>query len=115
MSGIAVGSICINTADAQQANDDLRLRTTRFWRGEGRTLLEGVVGLPVAAANRSVEVVVRDSDGRVLHSESWTDSASANAGAMASLNAETATQLELLLAPGTYSIAVRRTEGGTVD
>ena len=64
MSGIAISGICINTADAQQANDDLKLRTARFWRGEGRTLLEGVVGLPVAAANRSVEVVVRDSEGR---------------------------------------------------
>ncbi len=115
MSGIAISGICINTADAQQATDDLKLRTARFWRGEGRTLLEGVVGLPVAAANRSVEVVVRDSEGRVLHSESWTDSASVNASAMASLKAETATQLELLLAPGAYSIAVRRTEGATVD
>ncbi|HET9440339.1 MAG TPA: GWxTD domain-containing protein [Longimicrobiales bacterium] len=116
LSGVAVSGIGISAAEAQQpASKDVQLRTARFWRGEGRTLLEGVVGLPVATMNRSVELTVRDSTGKTLHSESWSDSATADAGALAALHAETATKLELLLSPGSYMIAVRRTEGSKVD
>ncbi len=114
LSGVALSGFSIS-AEAQQAQQDVQLRTARFWRGENRTLLEGVVGLPVATATRAVELVVRDSTGKVLHTENWTDSASANAGALAALNAQTASKLELLLLPGLYTIAVRRNQGGQVD
>ena len=113
MSGIAIGAVP-EEASAQEAGD-LRLRTARFWRGEGRTLLEGVVGLPVAQSARTIDLVVRDSTGKVLHSETRTDSASAQAVALAALNAETTTMLELLLDPGLYHVTIRRTEGGRTD
>jgi GWxTD domain-containing protein len=114
VGGVASG-IVPGKASAQGAGGDLRLRTARFWRGEGRTLFEGVVGLPVAQSTRTIELVVRDSTGQVLHSETKTDSASAQAAALAALNAETTTQLELLLDPGLYHVTVRRTEGGRTD
>jgi GWxTD domain-containing protein len=115
LSGITLSGNGIATAEAQQAPQDVQLRAARFWRGDNRTLLEGVVGLPIATAARSVELMVRDSSGKVLHSENWTDSANANAGALAALNAQTSTKLELLLLPGQYDIAVRRTQAGRVD
>lgn len=114
LGGIASGFVP-NEASAQAADGDIRLRTARFWRGEGRTLFEGVVGLPVPQSTRTIELVVRDSTGQVLHSETKTDSASAQAAALAALNAETTTQLELLLDPGLYHVTVRRTEGGRTD
>ncbi len=115
MSGIALSGFSISAAEAQEAKEDVQLRAARFWRGDNRTLLEGVVGLPVATAQRAVELVVRDSTGKVLHSENWTDSANANAGALAALNAQTTTKLELLLLPGLYTISARRTQGGQID
>ena len=115
MSGIALSGFAISAAEAQEAKQDVQLRTARFWRGDNRTLLEGVVGLPVATATRSVELVVRDSTGKVLHTESWTDSANANASALAALNAQTASKLELILLPGLFTLAVKRNQGGQVD
>jgi GWxTD domain-containing protein len=115
LSGIALGGIGITAAEAQQTSNDVQLRAARFWRGENRTLLEGVVGLPIATAARSVELVVRDSTGKVLHSENWSDSASANAAALAAMNAQSTTKLELLLLPGAYTVAVRRTQAGQTD
>lgn len=113
-SGIASGAVTTE-ATAQQASGEMKLRTARFWRGEGRTLLEGVVGLPVARSTRTIDLVVRDSTGKVLHTETQTDSASAQAAALAALNAETTNTLELLLDPGLYHVTVRRTEGGITD
>ena len=115
MSGIALSGFAISAAEAQEAKQDVQLRAARFWRGDNRTLLEGVVGLPVATATRSVELVVRDSTGKVLHTESWTDSANANASALAALNAQTASKLELILLPGLFTLAVKRNQGGQVD
>jgi GWxTD domain-containing protein len=115
MSGVAFSGAGVATAEAQETQNDVMLRTARFWRGDSRTLLEGVVGLPIATTTRSVALFVRDSTGKVLHSENWTDSANANASALAALNAESATRLELLLLPGAYTISARRTEGGQTD
>jgi GWxTD domain-containing protein len=115
MSGVALSGASITAAEAQQAQTDVQLRAARFWRGENRTLLEGVVGLPVATTTRAVELTVRDSTGKVLHTESWTDSANANAGALAALNAQSTSKLELLLLPGAYTIAVRRNQAGVTD
>ena len=114
-SGVALSGIGITAAEAQQASNDVQLRTARFWRGDNRTLLEGVVGIPIATAARTVELVVRDSTGKVLHTENWSDSAAANAGELAKVNAQSTTKLELLLLPGAYTIAVRRAQAGMTD
>src|SRR5687768_10779487 len=98
--GIAFSAVA-ERAEAQQANSsDLRVRVARFWRGEGRTLLEGVIGMPIATATRTVDLTVRDSTGNVLHSETFTDSASAQAAALSAMKAQTTSMLELLLGPG---------------
>lgn len=111
MSGIAFSGA--QKAEAQTANT--RLRVARFWRGEGRTLLEGIVGLPVARSTRSVELAIKDSTGKVLHNESWADSASAQAASLTNMNAEMTTPLEMVLQPGLYTVAVKASEGGVAD
>jgi GWxTD domain-containing protein len=115
LGGVALSGFTVSAAEAQEAKQEVQLRAARFWRGDNRTLLEGVVGLPVATATRAVELVVRDSTGKVLHTENWTDSASANATALAALNAQIASKLELILLPGLYTLAVKRTQGGQID
>src|SRR5262245_25348551 len=101
------------SAEAQNADSStVRLRVARLWRGEGRTLLEGVIGLPLAGAKRSVAVEVRDSTGKALYSERWEDSAHVP---IPGIKAETTTPLQVLVLPGVYTIAVRSTEPGKVD
>jgi GWxTD domain-containing protein len=113
--GIAFSAV-IQRAEAQQTNsNDLRVRVARFWRGEGRTLLEGVIGMPVATATRTVDLAVRDSAGNVLHSETFVDSASAQAATLAAMKAQTTSMLELLLGPGLYDVSVRSAEPGRTD
>ncbi|HEX6065885.1 MAG TPA: GWxTD domain-containing protein [Longimicrobiales bacterium] len=113
--GAALGGFAISAAEAQEAKQDVQVRAARFWRGDNRTLLEGVVGLPIATVTRTVELAVRDSTGKVLHTENWTDSATANSNALAALNAQTASKLELILLPGLYTITVKRNQGGVTD
>src|SRR5687768_2379382 len=63
------------TVAAQSAQVDV----ARFWRGDGVTLLEGVVSILVGAgstANPQVELVIMDNAGKALHTESWTDTVS---------------------------------------
>ena len=113
-SGIAFSGT-LQLLPAQSPDGEVQLRATRFWRGEARTLLEGVIGLPVASATRTVELTVRDSTGRTLHTERWTDSADTNAAALAGMQAQTATKFELLLDPGLYTIVARRSALGAAD
>jgi GWxTD domain-containing protein len=112
--GIAFSAVT-QEAEAQQSGSDLRVRVARFWRGEGRTLLEGVIGMPVATATRTVDLTVRDSTGNVLHSETFTDSASAQAATLAAMHAQTTSMLELLLGPGLYDVSVKSAESGRAD
>lgn len=116
VSGALFGGVA-QRAEAQQSDEtsDVRIRTARFWRGEGRTLLEGVIGMPISASTRSVDLTVRDSTGKVLHSETFTDSASAQAAALVAMKAQTTSMLELLLNPGLYHVSVRSTETGKTD
>ncbi|MGQ0560683.1 MAG: GWxTD domain-containing protein [Gemmatimonadota bacterium] len=115
VSGIAFSGV-FEIAAAQEADRaGIRVRVARFWRGEGRTLLEGVIGMPVATSTRTVDLTVQDSTGKVLHSETFTDSASAQSAALAALNAQTTSMLELLLGPGLYDVSVRSAEAGRVD
>ncbi|HUP88625.1 MAG TPA: GWxTD domain-containing protein [Longimicrobiales bacterium] len=109
VSGIAFSGV--QKAEAQQ---NARLRVARFWRGEGRTLLEGIVGLPIAKSTRSVHLAVKDSTGRVLYNEAWTDSANAQAASLGA-NVETTTPLELILQPGLYSVMLNANQGGAAD
>lgn len=113
--GGAAFSGAAKQAEAQQTEGSaVHLRIARFWRGEGRTLLQGVVGVPMAQSVRSVDVTVRDSTGKVLLTEAWTDSANAQAAALAG-RAEAATTLEMLLDPGLYDVVVHTSEGATSD
>lgn len=113
--GIAFSG-AVESAEAQQAGrDHVQVRTARFWRGEGRTLLEGVIGLPVATSTRTIDLTVRDSTGEVLHSETFTDSALAQSAALAALKAQTTNMLELLLNPGLYDVEVKSSEPGRTD
>lgn len=115
VGGIAFSAVP-QVVSAQQGSDgSIRLRVARFWRGEGRTLLEGVVGLPVARETRTVELTVRDSVGTVLHHEAMTDSAHAQAAALAAINAESTNLLELVLQPGSYNVTVLRKEAERTD
>ena len=113
--GGAAFSGAAKQAEAQQTEGSaVHLRIARFWRGEGRTLLQGVVGVPMAQSVRSVDVTVRDSTGKVLLTEAWTDSANAQAAALAG-RAEAATTLEMLLDPGLYNVVVHTSEGASSD
>lgn len=114
MSGVAFSGV-VQSAEAQQSPSNVNVRVARFWRGEGRTLLEGVIGLPIATSARAVDLTVRDSTGKVLHSETFTDSATAQSAALSALNAQTTTMLELLLNPGLYDVAVKSSERGKSD
>lgn len=114
MSGVAFSG-AVQSAEAQQETSNVNVRVARFWRGEGRTLLEGVVGLPIATSARTVDLTVRDSTGKVLHSETFTDSANAQSAALSAMKAQTTTMLELLLNPGLYDVAVKSSESGKSD
>jgi GWxTD domain-containing protein len=115
VGGVAFSAVP-QAVSAQQGSDgSIRLRVARFWRGEGRTLLEGVVGLPVARETRTVELTIRDSAGTVLHNEATTDSAHAQATALAAINAEITHMIELVLQPGSYNVTVLRKEAERTD
>ena len=100
----------------------LRIRHLRFWR-EDATLLEGRIGLAVRpgdAAARTVELVVRDAAGNVLHRESWEQAAPARAvevvaEAAGEAGVEVTTPFAVALAPGTYTIVVTARSGSAVD
>ena len=115
VSGIAFSAVMQRVEAQQSSQSGVHLRTARFWRGEGRTLLEGVFSLPVAQSVRTVDLIVRDSTGKVLHTETMTDSAHAQAAALAAMNAETTNMLELVVDPGRYDVTVRATQAGRSD
>lgn len=114
LSGIAFSGMAAR-AEAQQQASAVRVRAARFWRGESRTLLEGIVGFPVAREARAVELTVRDSTGQTLYNEAWTDSAHAQAAVLSSMKAETTMPVEVVLRPGLYSVAVNTSEAGRAD
>src|SRR3569833_3065571 len=64
---------------------------------------------------RTVDLEVRDSAGKSLYSETWTDSVSAQAAALKAMNAETTTPLQIILSPGRYHVQVRKMEGTAAD
>lgn len=114
LSGIAFSAV-VQQAEAQTSNSTVRLRVARFWRGDGRTLLEGIVGVPVATSSRSVQLTVRDTSGKTLHSETYSDTAGVQAAALTALNAQTTNTFEMVLRPGLYHVTVSSTEGSRTD
>jgi len=105
--------------DSPSAAGEIRIRTARFWRPEGRTLIEGLVGTPVRAVPAPVDVslVVRDADRNVLHRERWVDSTAVRvAGIGRSLaDAETASPISVAVAEGHYTILAMVRQGDWTD
>ena len=96
----------------------MRIRTARFWRGEGKTLVEAVIGVPVREQGPvKVDLAVRDNGGRVLFTESWTDSVSERLAALARSRAGTETTIPVSFAvqPGSYTMTAVVTRGATRD
>jgi len=96
---------------ARQDAGALQLRTARFWRPDGSTLVEGTVGIALAAGAASDSVVLRveDEAGRQLHRESWQAQVP-GAATLVSLRGRsvtTASPLSVSLRPGVYRIEVR--------
>src|SRR5205809_5296911 len=83
-AALLCGAVAPAAARAQSSAQPLHLVTARFWRAtDGTTLLQGMMGLHVAAKGDSVsgptvEVTVRDKQGNVLHDESWQQEVSAD-------------------------------------
>lgn len=98
---------------------DVRIRAARFWRPEGRTLIEGLVGMPVRGASVPVEVglVVRDAGGKVLHQESWVDSTAVRLASLGQVTtgAETASPITVAVAEGRYTITTTVRQGSWSD
>ena len=120
----ALGAGGVYAAAAQETvrAESVRIRAARFWRGEGKTLIEAIIGVPVrategASANASVDLFVRDEAGRVLFSESWTDTISARLAAVARARTgtETTTPVSFAVQPGSYTITAVVTRGSARD
>lgn len=102
------------------AQTDAHLRVARFWRGNGTTLLEGVVGAPIGAgstANPVVELAITDADGKLLHQESWVDTIPTAMLDMARVRGdlEMSSPVRVNVRTGTYSVAVKVKRGDVVD
>ncbi|MGH7468477.1 MAG: GWxTD domain-containing protein [Longimicrobiales bacterium] len=114
-------------AEAQQAPPgaqpaDVRIRVARFWRGDGQTLVEGMIGVPVrhlenGANTAQVELVVRDSGGQVLHRESWTDTISERLLSVARTRGSTefTRPVNFAVRPGRYSVSATVVRGNRRD
>jgi GWxTD domain-containing protein len=94
-----------------QPQPDIEIRITRFWRSD-RTLLEGVIARRVSAADVSatprITVLVTDSSGNVLHTESWTDTVPSRVASVARArgSAELTRPFSLGVTAGSYWIKV---------
>lgn len=107
-----------HTVPSQQAN--AHLRVARFWRGEGVTLLEGVIGAPVGAGNTAsplVRLTISDSDGKVLLSDTMTHTVTPQLLQVAQSRSdiELSSPVTVRVRPGTYTVNVAVTRGTTVD
>ena len=119
--GAAGPAAAQNIAQAQTvAAPSAQLSVARFWRGEGATLLEGVVSTAVGSSDNAhpqIELVVTDSTGAVLHTETWTDTVSQQLLQLASGRSDVAisTPVQMRVRPGTYNLLVRMTRGTQMD
>ncbi|HEX6560129.1 MAG TPA: GWxTD domain-containing protein [Longimicrobiales bacterium] len=107
----------VESATAQSA---AHLRVARFWRGNGTTLLEGVVGAPIGAgstANPLVDLTITDADGKQLHHESWVDTIPPTMLEMARVRGdlEMSSPVRVNVRTGNYTVAVKVQRGDMVD
>ena len=112
------GALPVSAQQAQQG--DVSISTARFWRGDGRTLVEGVLGFPIPAAgagNPTIEMTVRDQSGQVLTREEWTDTISDRMSTIARNRggAEVTTPVQFAVSGGTYTLMVKVRRAGAVD
>jgi len=112
----------VRSAAAQQETqaDTISISTARFWRGDGRTLIEGVVGLPIPAAantNPLVELTVRDQSGQVLSREEWTDTISERMTTLARNRggAELTRPIQFAVSAGRYQLTLKVRNGTLID
>jgi GWxTD domain-containing protein len=121
MSG-APGAGGVPSAIAQERGEALRIRTTRFWAGEGRTRVEAVVGVPIRGidgqpSTAQVDLVVRDANGQELTRESWTDTISERLAAVARARGgtEITTPISFAVREGNYTITAVAVRGNQRD
>jgi len=117
---LLVSGAILASVESVSAQGTARLRVARFWRGDGTTLLEGVVGAPIGAgstANPVVELAITDADGKLLHQESWTDTIPPAMLEMARMRGdlEMSSPVRVHVKPGTYTVAVKVRRGDVVD
>jgi GWxTD domain-containing protein len=102
--------------------DGVRMRVARFWRGDGQTLVEGMIGVPVrhienGGNTAQIELIVRDSAGQVLHRESWSDTISDRLLAVARERGGTEFMrpVNFAVRPGRYSVSATVLRGNRRD
>lgn len=110
-----------NIADARAVpQQGASLHIARFWRGNGVTLVEGVVGARVGAGSTAqpvVELSIRDDKGQVLHRETWTDTVTQQLLSVARdrSDVEMSTPVRVNVRPGTYTVSAVVKRGEMVD
>jgi GWxTD domain-containing protein len=108
-------------APSHSVRQAVRVELVRFWRPDGTTLVEAVVGLPVrpdrAGGNPSVELAVRDSTGRVLYETAWTDTVSDAVIRVARElgSTELTKRFSVALRPGSYALRLRMRDAQAQD
>jgi GWxTD domain-containing protein len=118
---LAAALLALPAVQAQGVRQDVRVELVRFWRTDGATLVEAVVGLPVrpdvARGNPAVELAVRDSTGRVLYETSWTDTISDAVIRVAREHGgtEITKRFSVALRPGAYAVWVRMRDAQDTD
>lgn len=116
----AGGALAVSAQQTRSAQSDVSISTARFWRGDGRTLVEGVLGFPIPAAgtaNPVVELTVRDRAGQILTRETWTDTISERMSALARNRggAEVTTPIQFAVSDGAYHLTVKVRRGDQAD
>lgn len=119
---VALG-LSLGAAAAAQVRQDqpVRLTTARFWRGEGKTLVEALIGVPVRGTDGAgvvqVDFSVRDASGKMLFNEAWTDTIDARllAAARTRVGIETNTPMSFAVQPGDYTVQAVVTRAGKAD
>jgi GWxTD domain-containing protein len=119
---LLVGMPGAGAASASAQSAAVAMHFARFWRGDGQTLVEGMIALPVRAGTGlsntvQVELVVRDSASKELHREAWTDTISDRLLALARArgNAEFTRLVSFAVRPGRYTVLTRVARGAQRD
>jgi GWxTD domain-containing protein len=113
------GAVGASPRQQAQPENGVRVANARFWRSDATTLLEGTIGVPITRQGSSptVELIVRDNAGNVLHEESWKQDVSPELARIAARpgGAQVTSSFSVALQKGAYSVVVRTADGSTVD